>query len=39
MIKLTDIVDEKKDITTVRYWSCRSHRVKSLGTNSKGKIW
>ena len=39
MIKLTDIVDEKKDITTVRYWSCRSHRMRSLGNKGKGKYW
>lgn len=30
---------QKKDRTTAGYWSCRSHRVKSLGTNSKGKYW
>lgn len=30
---------EKKDKTTPGYWSCRSHRIKSLGTKSKGKYW
>lgn len=30
---------EKKDRTTPGYWSCRSHRMKSLGTNDKGKYW
>lgn len=30
---------EKKDKTTPGYWSCRSHRMKSLGTNDKGKYW
>ena len=30
---------QKKDRTTAGYWSCRSHRVKSLGTKSKGKYW
>lgn len=30
---------QKKDRTTAGYWSCRSHRVRSLGTKSKGKYW
>ena len=30
---------QKKDRTTAGYWSCRSHRIKSLGTHSKGKYW
>lgn len=30
---------QKKDRTTAGYWSCRSHRIKSLGTKSKGKYW
>ena len=30
---------QKKDSTTAGYWSCRSHRIKSLGTKSKGKYW
>ena len=30
---------EKTDRTTPGYWSCRSHRMKSLGTNVKGKYW
>jgi hypothetical protein len=30
---------EKKDRTTPGYWSCRSHRMKSLGTHDKGKYW
>lgn len=30
---------EKTDRTTPGYWSCRSHRMKSLGTNDKGKYW
>jgi hypothetical protein len=30
---------EKKDRTTPGYWSCRSHRMKSLGTKDKGKYW
>lgn len=30
---------EKKDKTTPGYWSCRSHRMKSLGTHDKGKYW
>jgi hypothetical protein len=29
----------KKDRTTAGYWSCRSHRIRSLGTKSKGKYW
>ena len=31
--------NQKKDKTTAGYWSCRSHRIKSLGTKSKGKYW
>lgn len=30
---------QKKDRTTAGYWSCRSHRVRSLGTKSKGRYW
>lgn len=30
---------QKKDRTTAGYWSCRSHRIKSLGTKSKGRYW
>lgn len=30
---------QKKDKTTAGYWSCRSHRMKSLGTHDKGKYW
>jgi len=30
---------EKTDRTTAGYWSCRSHRMKSLGTKDKGKYW
>lgn len=30
---------EKKDKTTARYWSCRSHRIKSLGNKGSGKYW
>jgi hypothetical protein len=30
---------EKTDRTTPGYWSCRSHRMKSLGTKDKGKYW
>jgi len=30
---------EKTDRTTPGYWSCRSHRMKSLGTHDKGKYW
>lgn len=30
---------QKKDRTTPGYWSCRSHRMKSLGTKDKGKYW
>lgn len=30
---------QKKDKTTPGYWSCRSHRMKSLGTHDKGKYW
>jgi hypothetical protein len=30
---------QKKDRTTAGYWSCRSHRIKSLGTHSKGRYW
>lgn len=30
---------QKKDRTTAGYWSCRSHRIRSLGTKSKGKYW
>lgn len=30
---------QKKDRTTPGYWSCRSHRMKSLDTKDKGKYW
>jgi hypothetical protein len=30
---------QKKDKTTAGYWSCRSHRIKSLGNSGKGKYW
>jgi hypothetical protein len=30
---------QKKDRTTAGYWSCRAHRIRSLGTKSKGKYW
>ena len=30
---------QKKDRTTAGYWSCRSHRMKSLGNKAKGKYW
>lgn len=30
---------QKKDRTTAGYWSCRSHRIKSLGNKGKGKYW
>jgi hypothetical protein len=30
---------QKKDRTTAGYWSCRSHRMKSLGNKGKGKYW
>lgn len=30
---------QKKDPTTAGYWSCRSHRIKSLGNKGKGKYW
>ena len=30
---------EKTDRTTPGYWSCRSHRMRSLGTHDKGKYW
>ncbi len=30
---------QKKDRTKAGYWSCRSHRIRSLGTKSKGKYW
>lgn len=30
---------QKKDRTTAGYWSCRSHRIKSLGTKGKGRYW
>jgi hypothetical protein len=29
----------KKDRTTAGYWSCRSHRIKSLGNKGKGQYW
>lgn len=30
---------QKKDRTTAGYWSCRSHRIKSLGNKGKGRYW
>ena len=30
---------QKKDRTTAGYWSCRSHRMRSLGNKGKGKYW
>jgi len=30
---------QKKDKTTAGYWSCRSHRMRSLGNKGKGKYW
>jgi hypothetical protein len=30
---------QKKDRTTAGYWSCRSHRIKSLGNKGKGLYW
>ena len=30
---------QKKDRTTAGYWSCRSHRIKSLGNKGHGKYW
>ena len=30
---------QKKDRTTAGYWSCRSHRIRSLGNKGKGKYW
>lgn len=30
---------QKKDRTTAGYWSCRSHRIKSLGNKGRGKYW
>ena len=30
---------QKKDRTTAGYWSCRSHRISSLGNKGKGKYW
>ena len=30
---------QKKDRTTAGYWSCRSHRIKSLGNKGKGQYW
>ena len=30
---------QKKDRTKAGYWSCRSHRMKSLGNKGKGKYW
>lgn len=30
---------QKKDRTTAGYWSCRAHRIKSLGNKGKGKYW
>ena len=29
----------KKDKTSPGYWSCRSHRIKSLGNKGKGRYW
>ena len=30
---------QKKDRTTPGYWSCRSHRIGSLGNKGHGKYW
>jgi hypothetical protein len=30
---------QKKDRTKAGYWSCRSHRIKSLGNKGKGRYW
>jgi len=30
---------QKKDRTTAGYWSCRSHRIRSLGNKGHGKYW
>jgi len=30
---------QKKDRTTAGYWSCRSHRISSLGNKGRGKYW
>jgi len=30
---------QKKDRTTAGYWSCRSHRIRSLGNKGRGKYW
>lgn len=30
---------QKKDRTKAGYWSCRSHRIRSLGNKGKGKYW
>jgi hypothetical protein len=30
---------QKKDRTTAGYWSCRSHRIRSLGNKGSGKYW
>jgi hypothetical protein len=30
---------QKKDRTTAGYWSCRSHRMRSLGNKGRGKYW
>jgi len=30
---------QKKDRTTAGYWSCRSHRMRSLGNKGKGRYW
>ena len=30
---------QKKDKMTAGYWSCRSHRIKSLGNKGHGKYW
>ena len=30
---------QKKDRTTAGYWSCRSHRIGSLGNKGHGKYW
>lgn len=30
---------QKKDRTTAGYWSCRSHRIRSLGNKGRGRYW
>jgi len=30
---------QKKDRTTAGYWSCRSHRMRSLGNKGRGRFW